>query len=151
MRYGISAGAIIVDKQDRILLVHHQEKDKFDFWVPPGGQLEGNESIYDCARREVHEETGLQVRLGEILYIQEFWEPDYHFVKFFIRGDVIGGSLTTQNKEENENFLVAARFFSQLELQELIVFPEILKSQFWLDWKSGDLPTRYLGLERLKF
>ena len=151
MRYGISAGAIVVDEQDRLLLVHHQEKDKFDFWVPPGGRLERNESIYDCARREVLEETGLQVELGEILYVQEFWEPDYHFVKFFIRGDVIGGSLSTQNKEENEDFLVAARFFSQLELQELIVFPEILKSQFWLDWKRGDLPTRYLGLERLKF
>ena len=54
MRFGISAGVIILDKQDRILLVHHQEKDNFDFWVPPGGQLEGNESIYDCAMREVH-------------------------------------------------------------------------------------------------
>jgi ADP-ribose pyrophosphatase YjhB (NUDIX family) len=151
MRYGISAGVIVLNELDQILLVHHQEKDKFDFWLPPGGRVEGNESIYDCARRELMEETGLQVDLGQILYIQEFWEPEYHFVKFFISGNVIGGSLTTQNKDTDEYFLVEARFFSQHELLDLTVFPEILKNQFWQDRKNGNLSTRYLGLERLEF
>lgn len=151
MRFGISAGVILLNEQDQVLLVHHQKKDTFDFWVPPGGRLEGIESIYDCARREVLEETGLQVELGQILYIQEFWEPDYHFVKFFISGNVVGGSLTTQNIDTDEHFLVDARFFSQHELQNLTVFPEILKTQFWQDRKNGNLSTRYLGLERLAF
>jgi ADP-ribose pyrophosphatase YjhB (NUDIX family) len=151
MRYGISAGVIVLNELDQILLVHHQEKDKFDFWVPPGGRLEGNESIYDCARRELMEETGLQAELGQVLYIQEFWEPEYHFVKFFIYGNVDGRSLTTQNKDTDENFLVDARYFSQHEMQDLNVFPEILKIQFWQDRKNGNLATRYLGLEPLKF
>ena len=151
MRYGISAGSIIIDKLDRILLVHHYEAGKYDFWVPPGGSLEGNESIYDCARRELLEETGLQADLDFPLYIQEFWEPDYHFVKIFMLGNLTGGTLTTQNKESNESFLIEAKFFSRNELQELTVFPEILKDQFWKDRKENKLTTRYLGLERLKF
>lgn len=151
MRYGISAGVILLNELDQILLVHHQEKDIFDFWVPPGGRLEGNESIYDCARREVLEETGLQVELGQVLYIQEFWEPDYHFVKFFISGDISGGSLTIENKEPDEGFLVEACFFSQQELRDLTVFPEILRDQFWSDLKSRNLSTKYLGIEEIKF
>ena len=150
MRYGISAGAILVEEK-RILLVHHQDNDKYDFWVPPGGSLEGNESIYDCAKREVFEETGLDVKLGSILYIQEFWEPNYHFCKFFILGNIIGGELTLSNKDLNEDWLVDAKFFSLDEIQKLTVFPEILKGQFWTDVEAEIQITRYLGLERLRF
>ncbi|NIV38728.1 MAG: NUDIX domain-containing protein, partial [Anaerolineae bacterium] len=51
IRYGISAAALVV--QDKaLLLVHHRERGRYDFWLPPGGRLEGNESIMDCARRE---------------------------------------------------------------------------------------------------
>ena len=151
MRYGISAGAIVMDENDRILLVHHFEEDNFDFWVPPGGKLEGKESIFDCAKREVFEETGLHVELSEILYIQEFCEPDYHFCKFFIAGKVSKGELSIFNKDEDEGWLVDVRFFSQNELNELTVYPEILKGKFWLDRKAGELKTIYLGLEEMKF
>ena len=151
MRYGISAGVIILNDQDQILLVHHQEKDIFDFWVPPGGRMEGNESIYDCARREVFEETGLQVELGQILYVQEFWEPDFHFCKFLISGEIKGGDLSINKKDLNEDWLVDVRFFSQQELKDLTVFPEVLKKVFWRDRTNGIQITKYLGLERLKF
>ena len=151
MRYGISAGAILVNEQNQILLVHHYQKDKFDFWVPPGGSLEGVESIYDCAKREVFEETGLQVELGQILYIQEFWEADYHFCKIFLLGNIEKGQLTIENKPPGEDWLVDARFFSKEELSELTVFPEILKDQFWQDLEDQNWKTKYLGLEKLKF
>ncbi len=151
MRFGISAGAILLDKQDRLLLVHHYKEDEYDFWVPPGGSLKGRESIFDCAKREVQEETGLQVDPGQILYIQEFWEPEYHFVKFFMLGEIGKGELTLQNKDTDEDFLVDARFFTQTEIQTLNVFPTILKDEFWLDFKSGNLATKYLGLEEIKF
>ena len=36
MRYGIKGGIIIINDQDQILLVHHLEKDKFDFPEPGG-------------------------------------------------------------------------------------------------------------------
>lgn len=151
MRFGISAGAIVLDDYKRILLVHHYEQNEYDFWVPPGGRLERNESIYDFAKREVLEETGLHVELGAILNILEFCEPDYHFGKFFILGKIINGKLTLQNKDADENFLMDVRFFSQLEIQTLNVFPKILKDQFWVEYHSGNLATQYLGLEPIKF
>jgi ADP-ribose pyrophosphatase YjhB (NUDIX family) len=151
MRYGISAGAILVNEQKQILLVHHYKRDEYDFWVPPGGSLEGIESIYDCAKREVLEETGLHVELEQILYIQEFWESDYHFCKFFIKGNIEQGQLTLENKDQDESWLVDVQFFSREELKEMTVFPEILKDQFWLDLEDQNWRTKYLGLEKIKF
>lgn len=149
MRYGISAGALVI-LNNRLLLVHHREQGRYDFWVPPGGRVEGAESIFECARRETFEETGLTVQPDRIAYIQEFVEPDYHFCKFFILCATCVGDITLENRDANEHFLVDARFFAQNQLEELVVYPEILKTQFWNDLESGFPKTRYLGLERIK-
>ena len=60
MRYGISAAGIVVE-DDEVLMVHHVGPG-YDFWTLPGG-LEGNESVFDCAKRELAEETGPAVEL----------------------------------------------------------------------------------------
>jgi len=150
MRYGISAAVIMV-QDEQILLVNHREIGRYDFWTPPGGRLEGNESIFECAKREALEETGLSVELDRILYIQEFWEPGYHFCKFFILCKAFNGTLTLANKEREESFLMDARSFSQDDLRNITVHPEILKEQFWSDLKSERPTTRYLGLEKIHY
>ena len=150
MRYGISAAALVVH-EGRVLLVNHREAGQYDFWLPPGGGLQGAESIPDCARREAREETGLRIEPGHILYVQEFREPGYHFVKFFLTCASFEGDLTLDNREPGEEFLVDARFFSREEVQDLAVYPQILKDRFWVDLEAGDNFTRYLGLEEIRF
>lgn len=150
MRYGISAAALVV-QDERLLLVNHRERGRYDFWLPPGGRLEGDESIYECAKRETLEETGLLVEPDRILYVQEFAEPGYHFVKFFILCSDFSGELTLKNRGVDESFLVDAAFFSREALHRLDVRPEILKGEFWVDLESGLQRTRYLGLERIEF
>jgi 8-oxo-dGTP diphosphatase len=149
MRYGISAAALIVQDQ-QILLVNHKSAGQYDFWLPPGGRLEGEESIFDCARREAFEETGLSVVPDRILYIQEFAEPGYHFCKFFILCSGFSGTLTLAHRVLEEDFLVAACFFPRRDLIDLDVRPEIIKGQFWVDVEMARPPTRYLGLERIR-
>ena len=149
MRYGISAAALITH-HDRLLLVNHRERGQYDFWVPPGGKLQGSESIFDCARRETMEETGLSVVLDRIIYIVEYAEPGYHFCKFFIRCKTFDGNLTLANREQGETFLVNARFFSKADMAGLDVRPTVLKNQFWDDLETGFPETQYLGLEEIK-
>ena len=43
MRYGISAAALIIHNK-QVLLVNHRAAGQYDFWLPPGGRLEGEES-----------------------------------------------------------------------------------------------------------
>ena len=149
MRYGISAAALVV-QDSRLLLVNHREAGQYDFWLPPGGRLEGGESILECARREAFEETGLFVVPDQILYVQEFAEPGYHFVKFFILCSGFSGKLTLKNRDAGESWLVDAGFFSRDALQGLDVRPPVLKGPFWDDLETGLQKTRYLGLETIE-
>ena len=50
------ASVVLRDQHGRILL---QRRSDFEFWGLPGGTLEFDETIIDCAHRELLEETGL--------------------------------------------------------------------------------------------
>jgi 8-oxo-dGTP pyrophosphatase MutT (NUDIX family) len=53
-------GVVLHPKQDRVLLVHHRRLER---WLLPGGHVdEKDECISETARREVIEETGVELR-----------------------------------------------------------------------------------------
>jgi len=57
-RHSVSVAAVVVDDQDRALLIKRADNGH---WEPPGGVLELGEDILAGLRREVAEEIGLQV------------------------------------------------------------------------------------------
>jgi ADP-ribose pyrophosphatase YjhB (NUDIX family) len=62
----VAVGAVIEDDKDRILLVKHR-KERGGYWqgkwICPGGELEFGEDIKEGIKREVKEETNLEVEL----------------------------------------------------------------------------------------
>ncbi|MGC4885682.1 NUDIX hydrolase [Micromonospora sp. DT227] len=56
----MTASAIVLDDDDRVLLVRHL---KSGLWLYPGGHLEGDEEPAAAAVRETVEETGLAVEV----------------------------------------------------------------------------------------
>ncbi|MDY7018791.1 MAG: NUDIX domain-containing protein [Chloroflexota bacterium] len=62
----VAVGAIIKDDKDRILIVRHK-KERGGYWqgkwICPGGKLEYGEEIIEGIRREVKEETNLEIEL----------------------------------------------------------------------------------------
>jgi 8-oxo-dGTP diphosphatase len=62
----MGAGAVIVDNEGRVLLVNPTYKPE---WEIPGGAVELDESPAQACRREIAEELGLDVTIGELLCV----------------------------------------------------------------------------------
>lgn len=72
----VSARAVVLDQASRVLLIRHCDKGQ-EFHVLPGGRVDPGETAAEAAGREVLEETGLQVTIGELLWVREYL-PERH-------------------------------------------------------------------------
>ncbi|HEX4921650.1 MAG TPA: NUDIX domain-containing protein, partial [Candidatus Bathyarchaeia archaeon] len=64
-----TVGALIVNKEGKILLAKSHKW--FDKYTLPGGHIEVGETMKEALKREVKEEVGLDVEVGEFLTMQE--------------------------------------------------------------------------------
>ena len=62
-RHSVSVAGVVVDDEGRVLVVRRRDNGE---WQPPGGVLELNETIEDGLRREVQEETGIEISPGPL-------------------------------------------------------------------------------------
>lgn len=70
----VGAGVLLLDEQNRVLLQHRT--DSHD-WSTPGGACELGESLEQTARRELLEETGLEV--GELRLFTVLSGSEYYY------------------------------------------------------------------------
>ncbi len=59
-----AARILLTDRAGRVLLFRFTPDDRPPFWCTPGGALDPGESYADAARRELREETGLDLDCG---------------------------------------------------------------------------------------
>lgn len=74
----IGVGAVVV-KEGSLLMVRRGKEPYLGRWSIPGGTLEYGEYLTDAVRREVMEETGIEIEVGDLLGILELWR-DPHYV-----------------------------------------------------------------------
>ena len=59
-QFRIGVFALIFDEDQRVLLAHRRD---INWWNLPGGGMERGETVEDAVRREVREETGLEIEV----------------------------------------------------------------------------------------
>ncbi|RUQ06073.1 MULTISPECIES: NUDIX hydrolase [unclassified Microbacterium] len=98
----VAAYGVVTDEGGRLLLARWTEGRRVA-WTLPGGGLEPGEAPEDAVRRELREETGYTVRVGQLLGIhsrvipagrrvQKSSDP-LHTLRIVYRAEVTGGKL----------------------------------------------------------
>lgn len=94
-----------VKKNGKYLMLHRGKHKRImpDVWMAPGGHLEFNEGLFACARREIREETGLDIKNLKVKAVGTAYLEDLNQELFFhfLTADYAGGKVV-QNLEDGE-------------------------------------------------
>lgn len=110
----IPAAAVAIVQDGKILLVKRAVEPRKGLWSLPAGFLESDESVEECAVREVKEETNLDVELTGLLGVYSvFDDPRYICLLVVYSGKILGGQLKCADDAS------AAKFFPPSALPEI--------------------------------
>ncbi|MFD1797658.1 NUDIX hydrolase [Paracoccus aurantiacus] len=119
-------------RDDRLLMVNAYPPDyESELWCLPGGGAEPGQSLPENLEREVWEETGLRIRVGAIILVNEFRDSD----KGFHQVDLIHRATLTDGHEivldDPEGVVNRARWVTKAELAKLHHRPRLLSRAVW--------------------
>jgi ADP-ribose pyrophosphatase YjhB (NUDIX family) len=103
--------AFIVDEERRVLCVRLNYAHRG--WTTPGGRIEPGESVTTALKREVEEETGYTVEIGDWIGIYE--KPYQHDIVLSFEARITGCGEWSPNAE-----IAEIAFFPQDRLPETI-------------------------------
>jgi 8-oxo-dGTP diphosphatase len=111
----LTVDAWIRDRNGRVLLVSRGRPPFLGHWGLPGGFCEWRETTEDCCARETLEETGLTVRVGELLgvYSRPDRDPRGHNVT------VLYAARPLKGRARGGDDAAEARWFSPRDLSKL--------------------------------
>ncbi len=129
-RFNLRAYAIILNDRNEILLSDELRFGKA-FTKFPGGGLEWGEGTADTVKREIKEEMGLDAEVGELFYVNPFFQQSafgkddqlmsfYYCIEAINYEEIPVTKHPVQLKEEGEKF----RWISLSKLTvEMLTFP----------------------------
>ena len=88
-RYSVSVAGVIADDHGRALLIQRADNQR---WEPPGGVLELGETIHEGLRREIKEETGLDIEPVALTGVYK--NMNRSIIALVFRCKITGGDLT---------------------------------------------------------
>ena len=103
-------GVLILD-ENKVLLGHRAVNItdtggifEPDTWTLPGGKQEYDETILECAAREVKEETNLDIEDLEVYGADDDIQPNKHFVTLYVKALKYSGELKIMEPEKQDEW-----------------------------------------------
>ena len=138
-------------KENSILLIKHLSIGKKGIlWAPPGGGVNFGESITDTLKREFLEETGLTVKVGNLVAVNEFLETPLHAIEIFFLVEIAEGKLALGIDPElapTHQIISELCFVSFNEISKMD--PEITHSMFKIYKSPEDFYKPVLFLQNI--
>lgn len=101
----IGCGVFVI-RDGKVLLGKRKSKHGQGQWASPGGHLEHGEEPEDCAKREVDEETGLQIKnIRQATYTNHVFEGTAkHYVTLWMVSEYAGGTAQVKEPDKFEQW-----------------------------------------------
>lgn len=108
------AGCVILDKDNKILLLHRNTKKRIQ-WELPGGKIENKETSEQAAIREIKEELGITIEIRKKLGEKDFTEGDFTMNYTWFLTETIQGIPKVLETETFDDF----KYFSWNEIEDM--------------------------------
>lgn len=99
-KHSVSVAAAVVREDGKVLVVRRRDNGQ---WEPPGGVLEFDERIEDGVRREVAEETGLEIEVERLTGVYK--NLSRGIVALVFRARCAGGALAESSESTDFRWL----------------------------------------------
>lgn len=113
----LPACAVILEKDNKLLLCQRKYPPQPDGWTLPSGFMESNETPQECARRETKEESNLEVEITEVFGVYAAGDdPRAKVILMVFLGKITGGELKAGDDAKR------VEYFAPQDLPENIAF-----------------------------
>lgn len=140
-----SAKAVII--QNNKLLAIKLSDSKEEWYILPGGGQDCEETLPQTVEREVREETGIEVKCKDLLFVIEgVHGENFHRIDLVFLCDYLGNAKNTMPC--NDTNQVGFDWLDLSMLNRLPLFPSKLRRPI-MDFYEGKEYTKYLGNEEI--
>ena len=89
------------DKGENIIFATQRGYGEFKGgWEFPGGKIEDGESPEDALKREIMEELGIEIKVGDMIDTIEYDYPNFHLSMDCFLAEIVSGDLVLKEHED---------------------------------------------------